>query len=408
MPNAHPGYISWEDFEENQRRLRENSQAQGADRKKSPPREGPALLQGLVVCGVCGDRMTVRYNNRNGKRLPTYTCQQRGIENAEPLCQTIPGQHLDSAIGSLLVESVTPMALEATLTVQQQLQSRADEAERLRSHQVERARYEVDLARRRFIKVDPENRLVADELEAEWNQKLRALTDAQEEADRQRQKVPAVFNEAQRQRILALATDLPRLWQEPTTPDRERKRMVRLLIEDVTLTKGTPVIANVRFKGGATTTLKVQPALSAWQLRQTRPEVIAEMDQLLEQQTEIEVAKSLNTRGFRTGTGKPFSPWTIYRLRRDYELRTRYERLRAKGMLEKTEIAKLLGVTSETIKISRRARLLKAHAYDNKSHLYEPPGSDAPVPKAHKGISADKRRRRQLAANATEEVQYEA
>jgi len=409
LPNAHAGYISWDEFEENQRRLRENSQAQGADRKKSPPREGPALLQGLVICGVCGDRMTVRYSARNGKRLPTYACQRKGIEHAEPLCQTIPGQHLDDAVGRLLVESVTPMALEATLTVQQQLQSRTDEADRLRSYQVERARYEVDLARRRFMKVDPENRLVADELEAEWNRKLRALTEAQEESERQRQKVPAVLDEAQRVRILALATDLPRLWRELTTQDRERKRMVRLLIEDVTLTKGTPVIANVRFKGGATTTLKVPPALSAWQLRQTRPEVVATIDQLLGQHTEAEIAQSLNERGFQTGTGKAFSPWTIYRLRRDYKLRTRYERLRAEGMLEKTEIAKQFGVTAETIKIWRRAGLLRAHAYNDKGqHLYEPPGTDAPIPKKHKGISDHKRRRRQLAANGTEEVQYEA
>ncbi len=88
IPEAHAGYITWNEFEENQRRLRENAQAQGSDRRRSPPREGPALLQGLVLCGICGERMTVRYNFRNGKALPTYTCQRRGIERAEPLCQT--------------------------------------------------------------------------------------------------------------------------------------------------------------------------------------------------------------------------------------------------------------------------------------------------------------------------------
>jgi hypothetical protein len=139
-----------------------------------------------VICGICGERMTVRYNHRNGKALPTYACQRRGIARAEPLCQSIPGAHIDEAVGRLLVEAVSPMALEATLTVQQQIQSRTDEAERLRSRQVERARYEADLARRRFMQVDPDNRLVADELEAEWNRKLRALTSAQEEYERRR------------------------------------------------------------------------------------------------------------------------------------------------------------------------------------------------------------------------------
>lgn len=409
LPNAHAGYISWDEFEENQRRLRENAQAQGADRKKSPPREGPALLQGLVICSACGDRMTVRYNIRNGKLLPTYCCQRKGIARAEPICQSIPGQHIDDAVGKLLVESVTPMALEASLTVQQQLQSRADDAERLRSQHVERARYEVDLARRRFMKVDPENRLVADELEAEWNRKLRALTEAQEESDRQRQSTPTVLDETQRARILALATDLPRLWREPTTPDRERKRMVRLMIEDVTLTKGTPVIAAVRFRGGATTTLTVSPALSAWQMRQTRPEVVAAIDELLGHQTDTEIARTLNERGFQTGTGKVFSPWTVYRLRTDYKLRSRYERLRAAGMLENSEIAEELGVGPETIKIWRRAGLLKSHAYNDKGeHLYGPPGADAPVAGKHKGISENERRRREVATNPTEEVQCEA
>jgi DNA invertase Pin-like site-specific DNA recombinase len=407
IPNAHPGYISWDEFEENQRRLRENSQAHGADRRKSPPREGPALLQGLVFCGVCGDRMTVRYNSRSGKLLPTYCCQRQGIARAEPICQSIPGQHLDEAVGRLLVESVTPMALEATLTVQQQLQTRADEAEQLRCHQVERARYEVDLARRRFMKVDPENRLVADELEAEWNRKLRALTEAQD--DVKRQSAPADLDEAQRTRILALATDLPRLWRAPTTPDRERKRMVRLLIEDVTLTKGPEVIAAVRFKGGAMTTLEIPPALSAWQLRQTQPEVITAIDELLAEHTDTEIAQRLNERGFQTGTGKAFKRWTVLRLRTGYKLQSLYSRLRAAGMLDESEIAASLGVSPPTIKAWRQAGLLKVRAYSDKpQYLYEPPGADAPVRDKRKGISEQTRRRRELASHATEEVQCEA
>jgi DNA invertase Pin-like site-specific DNA recombinase len=408
IPEAHAGYITWGEFEENQRRLRENAQAHGSDRRRSPPREGPALLQGLVICGTCGERMTVRYNLRNGKALPTYTCQRRGIERAEPLCQTVPGVNIDAAVGRLLVEAVTPMALEATLTVQQQLQSRADEAERLRSRQVERARYEADLARRRFMQVDPDNRLVADELEAEWNRKLRELTNAQEDYERRRQEDTAVLNEDQRARILALATDLPKLWQEPTTPDRERKRMVRLLIEDVTLSKGPRVTAHVRFRGGAATTLTVPRALSAWELRQTNPEVVAEIDRLLNDHTDAPIAAILNKRGYQTGTGKTFSPWTVWRLRAEYKLRSRYDRLRATGMLDQVELAKRLGVCPDTIKVWRRAGLLRAHAYNDKGqHLFEPPGTDAPVRKKWKGIQ-DMKRRRKTAAHATQEEQYEA
>ncbi len=122
--DAHAGYLSWEEYEENLRRLRENAQAMGADRRKSPPREGPALLQGLVVCGICGSRMTVRYHARQDRLIPEYVCQRDGVEHALSICQRIVGDQIDRAVSQLLVESVTPLALEVTLSVQQELQAR--------------------------------------------------------------------------------------------------------------------------------------------------------------------------------------------------------------------------------------------------------------------------------------------
>ena len=172
---------------------------------------------------------------------------------------------------------------------------------------------------------------MADELEAEWNRRLRALTDAQEEYERQRQADHAVLDDAQRTRILALASDLPALWQAPTTPDRERKRMLRLLVEDVTLAKGEQLTAHVRFRGGATTSLTLPLALSAWQLRQTSREVVAAVDTLLDHHTDAQIAVLLNERGYQSGTGNVFQPVTVYRIRREYELRSRYDRLRAAG-----------------------------------------------------------------------------
>ncbi len=392
----------WDEFEDNQRRLRENAQAQGVDRKKSPPREGPALLQGLAICGVCGERMTVRYNYRDAKAVPMYTCQRNGIERAEPICQSLSGQHVDEAVGQLLVEAVTPLALEATLTVQQELQSRLDEAEHLRDRHVERARYEADLARRRFMQVDPDNRLVADELEAEWNRRLRTVAEAQEEAERQRDRDRVILDQAQRARIVALAADLPRLWHEPTTPDRERKRMARLLIEDVTLAKGPSITVHVRFRGGATTTLQLPPALAAWQVRQTSPDVVTEIDTLLDEHTDAAIAAILNERGYRSGTGKPFHALLVGRIRSQYHLRSRYDRLRAAGMLDKRELAKQLNVAPETIKIWRRAGLLRAHAYNDKAQcLFEPAGPDGPIKYKHKKLLRHRRAAaRQLATIA--------
>jgi hypothetical protein len=385
LPDAHEGYIKWDEFEDNNRRLRENARAIGADRRSGPPREGPALLQGLAICAVCGDRMTVRYHAAGGRRVPDYVCQRLGIERAERICQQIHGGAIDDAIGKLLVESVTPVTLEVALTVQKELEERASEADRARRQEVESARYDAELARRRYMKVDPGNRMVADTLEADWNAKLRALADAQERLEQRRQ-IDRGLDEQQRARILALATDFPRLWNDPRTPDRERKRMARLVLEDVTLLKADDVRLQIRFRGGAARTLTVPLPQPYWMMRRTSPDVIAAIDRLLDDHTDGEVAELLNERGMTSGTGQPFHRLIVARIRDEYDLTDRYSRLRARGLLEQHEIAKRLHVDVGTIRVWRRAGLLRAHRYNDKGEcLYERPGADAPVKYRHQG-----------------------
>jgi len=408
VPNAHPGYISWEEYEENQRRLLECAQAHGADRRKSPPREGPALLQGLAVCGVCGNRMTVRYHHRNGKETPDYVCQRRGIDTATPICQQITGAGIDEAIGTLLLDRVTPATLEVALQVQEELQKRLEEADRLRQKQVERARYDAELARRYFMRVDPDNRLVADELEAEWNEKLRALTEAQEQYERARATDGCSLPESQRKQILALATDFPALWKDPRTPQRERKRMARLMLEDVTLRKDGKIAVHARFKGGATRSLSLPVPPRAWQLRQTPPQIVKEIDQMLEHHTDAQIADRLNERGLMSGLGRPFSARIVQKIRRAYHLKTRYQRLRERGMLTLGEMGQLLGVSSGTVKTWRDHGLLRAHPYTHKNEcLYEHPGSNPPSKQQGRKLTA-RRRFPEVLSNGTKEVQCEA
>ncbi len=408
IPNAHVGYITWEDFEENQRRLRENAQANGADRRRSPPREGPALLQGLAVCGICGGRMTVRYHRRQGIAWPTYVCQRRGIAQAEPICQSIPGRGLDHAIGRVLLETVTPLTLEITLTVQQELQTRHDETDQLHRRAVERARYEADLARRRYLQVDPANRLVADELEAHWNRALQQVTEAQEIYERQRQADRVAVDADARARILALATDFPRLWHDPHTPDRERKRMVRLLMDDVTLIKAADgLTAHVRFRGGATTTLTLARALNAWQLRETSVEIVTLIDQLLDSHADRDIATILNARGYVSGTGQPFQRGIVKHIRHGHHLRSLYARLRIRGLLTRDEMADRLKVSADTVKIWGRHGLLSRHRCNDKlEFLSAPPGPNAPIKMQGRRLSD--RRRPDVLSNQTNEVQYEA
>ncbi|MGH7747849.1 MAG: recombinase family protein, partial [Candidatus Dormibacteria bacterium] len=225
--------------------------------------------------------MTIRYYTRRGQSVPQYTCQSEGIKRAEPPCQRILGADIDRAIGDLLVESMSPLTLEVALSVQDELAARAEDADRLRRQQVERARYEVELAQRRYLRVDPDNRLVAATLEAEWNNKLRALDEAQEDYARQRE-ADVLFDDEKRQRVLALATDFPRLWRDPATPSRERKRMARLLIEDVTLLKADDLVIHVRFRGGDTRSLRLARPRSALDLHKLDPAVVAEVDRLLD------------------------------------------------------------------------------------------------------------------------------
>ena len=279
--------------------------------------------------------------------------------------------------------------------------------DRLRRQHVERARYEADLARERFLQVDPKNRLVADALEADWNSKLRALTEAQEQYERQRQADCAILDKESQSRILALTTDFPKLWKSPKTPARERKRMVRLLIEDVTLSKGEQTTVEVRFKGGATRTLSLPPPQPAWATWQTSPEVVAEVDRLLNDHTEAQIAVLLNEGSWRSGTGRAFTKRMISQIRCQYRLKSRYSRLREAGMLTQQEIADQLGIHTTTVHHGRRNGLLKAHAYHNKpEYLYEPVGTNRPVKR--QGLKrTDPRRFPKAFSEKTKEVQDE-
>ncbi len=370
LRDVHPGYITWERFEENERQLRDNAQAY---EHRGPPREGPALLQGLAVCGVCGRNMSVRYHTVKGRQLPYYVCNYNGNQTATAWCQSIPGAAIDRAVGKLLVELMTPFTLDVALQVQDELAARAGEADLWCAQQVQRAREEANLARQRFMQSHPDNRMVADVLEAEWNAKLRALDEAQYELERRRAEPGQGLDGQQRQRILGLASDFPRLWNDPATPHRERKRMARLLIEDVTLTKATRSLG-VRLRGGATRHLTWVPDPHVSEIYRTSAEVVAEVDRLLNDHSVAEIATILKERGYRSGHGLVFTPKSVYQVRTNYALRSRYERLRDRGLLTVHEAADRLAVSISTIRKWRRIGLLRGHAYnDRPDYLIEIP-----------------------------------
>ena len=205
-----------------------------------------------------------------------------------------------------------------------------------------------------------------------------------------------------------MAHDFPRLWQNPKTPDRERKRLVRLLLEDVTLIKNGEITAQVRFKGGISKTLTVPLALNAWQQRTTSPEVVKQIDRLLDDNTYPQIASLLNDRGLRSGEDKTFTAGTVARVRRRYGLTSRYDRLRKAGMLNVDEMAAVLGITPQSVKIWNHHGLLRGHAYNDKNDcLFEHPGNNPP--RKAQGVKLSKRRlANQVIAHGTQEVQCEA
>ncbi|HEX3310676.1 MAG TPA: recombinase family protein [Streptosporangiaceae bacterium] len=375
IPGAHPGYITLEQYDANLARLAGNAAAHGRDRTAGPPREGTALLQGIIICGRCGNRMTVRYHHRRDQQIPTYMCQRDGIENGRPACAAIPGGDLDQAIGGLLIATLTPLAVEAALQVSAELEHRAAEADALRAAHVQRAQYHADLARRRYLAVDPANRLVAGTLEADWNTALRALGDAQEAYDKARREHAGQLTGAQQARISQLVTDLPAIWNDPATPQRERKRIARLLLTDVTATRTTDTItAHARLAGGQHRTLTIPAPLPIGDQRRTPAEVTAAIDELLDQHTTGEIADILNQRGLLSGTGEPFHRLIIDHIIRAYRIPTRRHRLRSQGLLTLAETAAAHHVHPHTIKAWRRAGIVSAQRYNDKGeHLYYPP-----------------------------------
>lgn len=387
IPDAHPGYISWERFQENLKVLKTNGQGYEVARA-SPPREGMALLQGRAVCGRCGKHFRIRYASRRGRLEAWYICDRAHGYRGEPNCQSIAGPPIDKAIGMLIGEQMTPAAVELALEIRREIEARHEEADRLRRRAIDRALFEADLAQRRFMLVDPNNRLVADMLEGEWNEKLRVLSKAREDRERAREQDQFILDEAVRERLIAMTVDFNKLWVDPDTPNRERKRLLAHIIEDVTLIKmpaeGTTKV-HIRFKGGKIQTLTIMsPKTSAQQVK-TQPGIVELVDRFLDKHIYSEIAELLNQQGYSPGGSARrgrrdtrFTALKVAYLVHHYGLRSRYDRLRDRGMLTKREAAARLNIHETTLAKWAENGLVARHSYNAHYYLYEVPETNPP------------------------------
>jgi DNA invertase Pin-like site-specific DNA recombinase len=355
IPGHHPGYITWDQFQRNQQRLDDNRTLPDQDRRGAL-REGLALLQGIVWCGHCGRRMSVRY--LNNASIPSYECNSYHTHFAGKTCQSIRGDEVDAAVAHALLEAMRPAQFEVSMAAFDQVAAQARQLDRQWQLTLERARYEAELARRRFVAVEPENRLVARTLEREWNDRLAEIERMERDATLRPQLASRLVDPEERRRVLALARDLSKVWHAPTTPQTARKQLLGYLIKDVTLCRGeTTIQVAIRWQTEACTVLEVPRPRRSCEVRRTDPVVVAKIKVLALNHTDSQIASLLDQEGFRSGTGNRFTRNIITQLRYSYSIvsgcpeapKACAEGYRADGRCSAKTAAEMLNVNVSTI-----------------------------------------------------------
>jgi DNA invertase Pin-like site-specific DNA recombinase len=323
LKEHHEGYITLEEFSNNQERLEKNRTNGEETLLAGPAREGLALLQGLLLCGTCGHALTVRYTG-NGGIYPCYQCNRLRREGlASKDCMSFHCDRLDAAIAEEVLKALQPAEIELALAALQELESRDRAISRQWQMRLERAEYEAALAERRYQEVDPSQRLVAGTLERRWNDALLQLEDLKKQAVEFQRQEARITTEEQKAKVLALATNLPRLWHAPTTQAKDRKRMLRLLIKDITVEKlphPKQLLVHIRWQGDACSDICVQlPANIADQVRYPAA-VVDRVRHLAQTLPDGQIADRLNVEGHVSALGKPFTGSMIQWIRYRYQI----------------------------------------------------------------------------------------
>jgi DNA invertase Pin-like site-specific DNA recombinase len=349
---AFPGYITWEQYVRNQARLRENAAglpwSEAAVR--GAPRAGAALLSGLVFCARCGRPLRARYRDK-----PAYICEAEHQQYDTPRCQRFAAGHIDQAVTDLFLQALQPLHLEAALAAVEEAEARQRQLAEQWQQRLERARYEAELAQRRYRRVDPDHRLVAVELERDWEAKLQHYQHVQQEWSQVQSQTLAPLRETDRQQLRQLAQDVPALWHAPTTTPQDRKRLLRCLIRDISLDSfsqpGFSRIA-VRWHTGAITSLSVPRPKPG---RHTSATLIERIRSLAQTQPDDQIALTLNQEGRLTFTGQPWTRQRVASVRRKQHISTACPAVsstpgpRGDGLISAAQAARELGVNPSMI-----------------------------------------------------------
>jgi len=317
LPNHHPGFIDWATYQANQTRIDANVHPQ-PHQAGGAVREGAALLQGLATCGKCGRHLHTHYSGRNA--APGYHCSGKDLVQGRGVyCLNVGGIQIDRAVTDAFLKALTPAAVEATEQAMRQLEADHDAALGQWSLAVERARYEAERAERQYRAVEPENRLVARGLETEWEKRLRDLAAAEAEFGRRQQERPRTLSPEERARVRALGSDLRKVWTALTTTDRDRKELLRTLLEEVIVTVDRNECRGhltLRWRGGELTEIDLPlPRFQPRGLR-TSEDIISLLPRLAALYPDEVIAGILNRQGHKTATGERFTANQVGSLRR--------------------------------------------------------------------------------------------
>jgi DNA invertase Pin-like site-specific DNA recombinase len=371
ITNSHEGYITWEKHLANIQQLNENRNLPNHE-NRGAPRRGSALLQGIVLCGKCGRKMRVVYNRGSG--TPQYLCNTGYAERLSRFrCQLLSGVSLDYAVAKLLLQQLVPVQVELSLRALKDAEIEAKKVRKQKRLRYERAKYEADLAYKRFINVDPEYRLVARNLEREWNEKLTELEKCELEAAFSSLSIKQTLSADEKQEILRLANTIPEVWRADTTTNEDRKQLLRCFIKTITMTKMEEhVHLDVCWITGAHTYLDV----STLGLRQTHPDLVALIRRLAVEHCDSDIAEQLRQQGIRTKFGLMFTAHRVRDIRKTFNIpRSTFNighkskiKQNEEGRYSLEEAARILGLHGSTVREYCKSGLLdgvqrKPHSY---------------------------------------------
>ncbi len=349
----YPAYISFEQFLENQARMHENTLMRDTEQGESPgpAREGPALLQGLVICGHCGRKMQLSYGGQRAQRVYQYRCSGARAQHGGSDCQLVGGKRIDQTVVALFLEATQPCAHEAAHQANAQARRQGERLRLYWAHQIEQAQYEAQRAERQYMAVEPENRVVVRELERRWNGQLEALERVKREAEQALQ-APTLLSDEELEKVRLLGADLSAVWEAPTTTNRDRKRLLRCLIEEVQLrTEESHHGVRIVWKGGAVTERELVRGKPGWAQR-TDQDTVELVRELAREFDDAQIARILNKQGRRSGLGNPFTQQSVTSLRGKHRIAKCPRTIVTdpiEGPFTADEAARELGVTMSTV-----------------------------------------------------------